>query len=81
MITLRPVKTEKAIMKIEMENLLTFRTDKKETKTEIKKEVESLFDIKVEKVRTQVRDNKKFAYVKLNKDSLAIDVATKLGLM
>ena len=33
------------------------------------------------KIRTNIRNNKKIAYVKLNKKYLAIDVATKLGLM
>ena len=78
---LKPVATEKAIMKVELENILTFLVDQKNTKQEIKKEIEDLFKVKVEKVRTQIRNNKKTAYVKLNKKYLAIDLATKLGLM
>jgi len=77
---MKPLSTEKAVMKIEAENVLTFELDKRKTKGEIKKEVEELFDIKVKKVRTLVRGNKKIAYVTLDKD-LAIDVATKLGMM
>jgi len=78
---LKPVATEKAIMKIELENILTFQTDKRTNKTEIKKEIESLFDVKIDKIRTSIRNNKKYVYAKLNKDFLAIDLATKLGLM
>jgi len=78
---LKPIATEKAIMKVETENILTFLVDEKTTKQEIKKEIEDLFKVRVEKVRTQVRGNKKIAYVKLNKKDLAIDIATKLGLM
>jgi large subunit ribosomal protein L23 len=78
---LKPVATEKAIMKVESENIMTFVADQKDTKQEIKKEVEDLFNVKVEKVRTQIRNNQKTAYVKLNKKYLAIDLATKLGLM
>jgi len=78
---LKPVTTEKAVMKIEMENVLTFETGKIVPRDEIKKEVEELFDVKVERVRTLVRNNKKYAYVKLKKDFLAIDLATKLGMM
>jgi len=78
---LKPIVTEKAVMKIESENLLTFATGKEKTKDEIKKEVEELFEVKVARVRTLVRDNKKYAYVKLKKEFLAIDVVTKLGLM
>lgn len=78
---LTPVTTEKAVMKIELENVLTFQVPKQETKDNIKKEIEEVFKVKVEKIRTQVRDNKKFVYAKLNKKNLAIDVATKLGMM
>lgn len=78
---LKPIATEKAIMKVETENILAFLVDQKDTKHDIKKEVEDLFKVKVEKVRTQIRNNRKIAYVKLNKKDLAIDLATKLGLM
>jgi large subunit ribosomal protein L23 len=78
---MKPVTTEKAIMSIERENILTFTVEKIKTKDEIKKEVEETFGVKVEKVRTLIRGNKKYAYVKLNKDFPAIDLATKLGMM
>ena len=78
---MRPIATEKAVMKIEAENILTFSLDKRLSKETIKKEVEEMFKVKVDKVRTLIRDNKKIAYVKLNKKDLAIDVATKLGMM
>ncbi len=79
--SLKPLSTEKAVMKIETENVLTFEVGIKKTKPEIKKEVENLFNVKVKKIRIKVIGNKKYAYVKLNPDNLAIDVATKLGLM
>lgn len=79
--SMKPLTTEKAIMSIERENVLTFEVDARRTKEEIKKEVEETFDVTVAKVRTLVRKNKKYAYVKLNKDFLAIDLATKLGMM
>jgi ribosomal protein L23 len=78
---LKPIATEKAVMKIESENVLTFVTGLNSTKLEIKKEIEDLFKVKIERVSTQRRSNKKIAYVKLNKKYLAIDVATKLGMM
>lgn len=78
---LKPIATEKAIMKVEAENTLTFSVDEITTKDEIKKEIEELFKIKVDKIRTHVKNNRKTAYVKLNKKYLAIDIATKLGLM
>ena len=78
---MKPIVTEKAVMLIERENVLTFELDKNMTKEEIKKEVEEIFDVKVEKIRTLIRWNKKHAYVKLKKEFPAIDLATKLELI
>ncbi len=78
---LKPITTEKAVMIIERENTLTFSTEKNVTRDAIKKEVQEIFDVKVENVRTLVRNAKKYAYVKLKKEFPAIDVATKLGLI
>ena len=78
---MKPIATEKAVMKIEAENIMTFQVDKRMSKDVIKKEVEETFNVKVDKIRTQVKNNRKFAYVKLNPKNLAIDLATKLGMM
>jgi len=78
---LKPITTEKAVMIIEKENTMTFATEKENKRDEIKKEIENLFDVKVENVRTLIKANKKYAYVKLKKEFPAIDVATKLGLI
>lgn len=78
---MRPIVTEKAVMMIESANTLTFETSMRETKEEIKKELEALLEFKVEKIRTLIRNNKKIVYAKLKGDVLAIDIATKLGLM
>jgi large subunit ribosomal protein L23 len=81
MVMLRPVTSEKAVKMIDLDNTLLFETERRATKSEIKKEVESLFSVKVTSVRTLVRLNKKLAFVKLNKANPAIDVATKLGMI
>lgn len=78
---LRPVTSEKAVKMIDIDNTLLFETERRTTKPEIKKEIESMFSVKVISVRTLVRLNKKFAFVKLNKANPAIDVATKLGMI
>jgi len=78
---MKPIVTEKAVMMIEAQNILTFETDKRKTKEQIKKEIEEMFEVKIDKIRTLIRNNKKHVYVKLNKKFLAIDTATKLGLM
>lgn len=78
---MKPLVTEKAVRMIEAENVLTFELDQRMKKEEIKKEIEEIFNVKIDRIRTLIRDNKKVAYVKLNKKYLAIDIATKLGLM
>ncbi|MEK6894728.1 MAG: 50S ribosomal protein L23 [Nanoarchaeota archaeon] len=78
---LKPITSEKAVKLIDLENTLLFETDRRETKDVIAKEVANMFNVKVEKVRTLVRGNKKYAYVKLAKQNPAIDVATKLGMI
>ena len=77
-----PVATEKAIRLIDSENKLVFVVDRNATKQIVKEELEALFKIKVDKVNTLIGpDGKKRAYVKLNAETPAIDLATKLGLM
>lgn len=78
---IKPVTTEKAVMMIEKDNVLTFETSMKDNRTEIKKELEELLEVKIEKIRTLIKNNKKYVYAKLKGGTLAIDVATKLGLM
>jgi len=78
---MKPITTEKAVMQIEAQNVLTFEFPKQTIKGKIKKDIEEMFGVKVEKIRTQIRDNKKIAYIKLNKANPAIDVATKLGVI
>jgi large subunit ribosomal protein L23 len=73
--------SEKIVRQIEAENILVFVVDRAVTKEMVKKEVESLFDVEVRKVRTHTLKNKKIAYVKLKPEFIAADVATKLGLM
>jgi len=80
-ILLEPLTTEKIIKQIELENKIAFLVKRKATKEQIKNEIESTFKAKVESVNTQIRNNKKIAFVKLKAESPAIDIATKLGLM
>ncbi|OIO80512.1 50S ribosomal protein L23 [Candidatus Pacearchaeota archaeon CG1_02_32_132] len=78
---LKPVTSEKVVRMIDLENTLVFEVERKCKKDEVKKEVENIFDVKVNKVRSMFRGNKKFVYVKLDKKNPAIDVATKLGMI
>jgi large subunit ribosomal protein L23 len=78
---LKPIVTEKAVMMIESQNTLTFETDKKNMKPEIRNEIESLFKVKVEGLSTKIHGNKKQIHAKLKKEFPAIDIATKLGII
>ncbi len=77
-----PLATEKAIRMIESENTMTFEVERKAVKADIKKQVETLYKVKVTKVNTMITPRgTKRAYVKLAMDTPAIDVATQLGLI
>ncbi len=78
---MKPLATEKAVMMIEMQNILTFEVDRRKSKIDLKKKVEEIFDVKVEKIKTLVKKGKKIAYVKIKPDVPAIDIATKLGII
>ena len=78
---IRPITTEKAVRLIELNNTLIIEADRRQSKTEIKKEVEDVFNVKVDSINTLIRLNKKLAYIKLNKKNPAIDIATRLGMI
>lgn len=77
----KPITTEKAVKIIEIENTLIFEVERSAKKNEIKKEFEGLFGVKIKKIRTLIKQNKKIVYIKLDKKNPAIDVATKLGMI
>ena len=78
---LKPITTEKAVKMIDIENTLTFEVGRLDNKDDVRKEVEKVFNVKIERVRSLIRKNKKIVYVKLNKKNPAIDVATKIGMI
>jgi len=82
MILLSPIKTEKAINKIEFENTITFLVSTEATKEAIGKECEKLFQVKVASVKTLITPNgKKHALIRLAKEFKADDVAMKLKMI
>ena len=77
-----PVATEKAVRLMDKENKLLFVVDMKSRKDSIKKAVEYAFGVKVLNVNTFISNKGvKKAYVTLSKETPAIDVMTRLGLM
>ncbi len=82
MIIKHPQSTEKAIRLLNQENKLVFIVDRKARKPEIKAELESMFNAKVDQIRTLIdRKGNKKVFVRFTAETPAIDIATKLGLL
>ena len=80
-VIVRPVVTEKVISMVERENKLTFIVDKRATKPDIKKAVETVYEVKVDKVNIVITmKGEKKAYVKLKPEYSASEVAARIGL-
>ena len=81
-VVLYPLMTESASLMVEKENKLVFAVNLKASKTDVKRAVEQLYEVKVQTVNTQVTPTgEKKAFVKLHPDYRAADVAIKLGLL
>ena len=78
---LKPVTSEKAVRLIDIENTIIFEVPMIFKKPEIKVQVEKIFNVKVHSIRTNIQLNKKYAFVRLQAATPAIDVATKLGMI
>jgi large subunit ribosomal protein L23 len=77
-VILYPLMTESASLMVEKENKLVFVVDLKAGKTDVRKAVEQLYEVKVERVNIQITpDGKKKAFVKLHPDYKAADIAIK----
>merc|ERR1719198_1498211 len=77
-----PLSTEAAMQKIEDNNTLVFLVDIKANKNQIRDAVKRMYDVGVTKVNTLIRpDGKKKAYVRLDPDVDALDVASKLNIL
>ncbi|MEW5997052.1 MAG: 50S ribosomal protein L23 [Candidatus Micrarchaeota archaeon] len=82
MILEAPIKTEKAIGRIEFENTITFRVSSGSTKGGVKSEVEKLFGVKVAGVRTYTTPTgEKRAVVRLAEGFKAEDISSKLKMV
>ncbi len=61
-VLLRPLVTEKGVHRATRNNQYAFEIHRDATKIDVKRAVEELFDVKVEKVRTQTRKGKSRRY-------------------
>ncbi len=81
-VVLYPVMTEVTSRILETENKLVFVVNMAATKADIKRAVEELYEVAVEKVNVTITPKgKKKAFVKLHPDYKAVDVAIKLGIL
>ena len=67
---------------VEEENKLVFIVDRRANKQTIKRAIEELFDVRVDKVWTMITPRgRKKAIVKLAPEYKAVDVAVRLGML
>jgi len=79
---LYPIMTEVTSRILETENKLVFVVNVKATKADVKRAVEELYEVAVEKVNVTITPKgEKKAFVKLHPDYKAVDVAIKLGII
>ncbi len=80
-VVLGPYVTEKTFDMLERQNKIVFLVDPKASKNKIKQAIETLYEVKVQAVNTSFTITGKKAYIRLAPESLASDLASKLGLV
>ena len=77
-----PLMTESASLLVEKDNKLLFIVNLKAGKTDVKRAVEQLYEVKVDNVTVLITpQGEKKAFVKLKPEYRASDVAIKLGIL
>ena len=77
-----PLMTESASLMVEKDNKLVFVVNLKAGKGDVKRAVEQLYEVKVDKVTMLITpQGEKKAFVKLKPEYKASDVAIKLGIL
>jgi large subunit ribosomal protein L23 len=81
-VILFPLMTEVTSRLVESENKLVFVVNMKAKKNDIKRAVEELYQVKVSNINTVIsRKGEKKAFVRLNPEYSATDIAIKLGIL
>jgi len=75
-----PWVTEKTQRHMEEENKMEFIVNRRASKPVIKKAVETLYEVKVQKVNTRICKEGKHATVKFAKPYKADEIATRIGV-
>ena len=77
-----PLMTESASLMVEKDNKLIFVVSLKAGKSDVKRAVEQLYEVKVDRVTVLITpQGEKKAFVKLKPEYKASDVAIKLGIL
>lgn len=80
-IIVKPHLTEKSMNAIDQNNELTFKVRRTASRIQIKNAFEELYEVKVERVNTQITSRgEKVAYIKLEAEHSAEDIAVKMGV-
>lgn len=81
-VILYPLMTESASLIVEKENKLVFMVSLKANKSDVKKAVETLYEVRVEDINVLITSTgEKKAFVKLHPDYKAVDIAIRLGIL
>jgi len=81
-VILYPLMSEVTSRIIEKENKLVFIVNIKSTKKDIRRAVEELYQVKVRDINVAItRKGEKKAFVKLEPDYSATDIAIKMGIL
>lgn len=77
-----PLISEDAVTLIEAENKITFIVDADASKNDIRRAVEELYEVKVDRVNSVLTpEGRKKAFVRLASDYKASDLAVRLGIL
>jgi len=80
-VIMRPDITEKSMKLVESENKLVFVVDRASNKGAVKRAVEELYGVSVDKVNIRITPKGlKKAYVKLGAEHRADEIATRIGI-
>jgi len=75
-----PYVTEKTMNFMERNNSLEFVVKRDANKKQIKQAIETMFEVKVENVRTRITKNGKHAIVKFTPEFKAEDIGMRIGI-
>jgi large subunit ribosomal protein L23 len=81
-VILYPLMTESSSLMVEKENKLVFMVNLRANKSDVRKAVERLYEVRVERVHVLITSTgDKKAFVKLHPDFKAVDIAIRLGIL